>query len=336
MAGFEQLRREYVALLQRPHTDAELGAMEARKAASRTHFDRVSAAYRAQTERKKAAVAAVWDALAADSPAAGPLEPAAGDAEQASLLVDGAGSRAEPGPATVAAPQPPGAGGPANPESSLSDPAVPSAEALQRARARDRARRALPPVPPYDDSDYEEGSPAGASSEGVLGLGSGGGGSHGSGSRAATERGRAGGEGRVKAGTRGVREPGSPGAGNPDGGGEFEAGAVLDARSAAELERLDTYQQAQEAYPAWEEELFGSPAGALNSPSFLQMVALSVQVQLQQTVDAGGEDMLVKSNRLHLTQTMRNQERLQGHEQASWGLCGRYNSIVLPVACMIC
>lgn len=46
------------------------------------------------------------------------------------------------------------------------------------------------------------------------------------------------------------------------GGGEFEAAAGPDVRSAAELTALDTFRHAEEEYPKWEEELFGSPAGA--------------------------------------------------------------------------
>lgn len=256
VAAFERVTREYVALLQRPHHNLELRAMEARKAASRAHFDRAAAAYRAQTERKKATVAAALNARASDAPAAGSPVPAAGGAEQAPPSAEALGSRAELGL------EAPAASSRADPVTPPPNPAAPSAEALAHARARDRARRPPPPVAPYDDSDYDEGPPAAASSEVVSRPGSGSAASGGSGGRAASERGRAGGEGRARGAARAGRERGSPRAKNPSSGGEFEAGAALDARSAAELGRLDTYEQAQEAYPAWEEELFGSPAGA--------------------------------------------------------------------------
>lgn len=45
-------------------------------------------------------------------------------------------------------------------------------------------------------------------------------------------------------------------------GGEFEAGEELDTHSAAELAGLDTFQQAEQGFPKWEEEQFGGPAGA--------------------------------------------------------------------------
>ncbi|KAK9837294.1 hypothetical protein WJX81_004198 [Elliptochloris bilobata] len=77
--------------------------------------------------------------------------------------------------------------------------AGPSAKALQSARVRDRARRPAPPVPPYDDTDYEEGDPGESGHQALLG--------------------------------------------------------------AAALAHLDTFQQAEEEFPAWEEELFGGPAG---------------------------------------------------------------------------
>lgn len=262
-AAFDRATREYVALLQRPHHGLELRAMEARfRAAAGAHFQSVAAAHRAQTRRNKAAVAAALKARAGDASAAGSPEPAARDAEQAPPSAEGLGSRAELGLQPAAAPQAPGAGSRAGPGARSANPAAPSAEALQGARARDRARRPPPPVAPYDDSDYEEGGPAVASSEGAPRPGLASDGSGGSGSRAASERGRADGEGRVRAATSAGRGRGSPGAAKPGGGGEFEAGAALDTRSAAALERLDTYEQAQEAYPAWEEELFGSPAGA--------------------------------------------------------------------------
>ena len=277
VAGFEQVAREYIALLQQPHTDAELRAMEARKAASRAHFNRVLAAYRAQMQREMAAAGAARDARGGDSSTAGLAKPAASDAEQAlSSLeehalrsaaiwsrIDELRERAVQRAATSGAPaasasQAAGAGSPAGPGPSPSTPTTPTFEALQRARARDRARR-----PAYDDSDYEEESPAGASSGGVLRPGSGGMGARGGGVGRASALDRAGGEDRVRAGVRGGREPGRPGAGKPGGGREFEAGAGLDARSAAALARLDTFQQAEEEFPAWEEELFGSPAGAM-------------------------------------------------------------------------
>ena len=161
------------------------------------------------------------------------------------------------------APQPPEDGSPAAvPAGSgpAAGPAAaaPSVKALRDARARDAARR---PVLPYDDSDYveEEGpghrGPAneagpGARRAGARGAEAGAGGRERGVERAPAASGDGGGGGS------------GSGGGGGGGGGEFEAGVGPDARSAAELTALDTFRHAEEEYPKWEEELFGSPAGA--------------------------------------------------------------------------
>jgi len=181
---------------------------------------------------------------------------------------DGAGAPASPAgaaPAAQAGPRPGGAPSASNapvppqlpkdggaaavpagsgPAAGPAAAAAPSVKALRDARARDAARR---PVLPYDDSDYDE--------------------EEGAGRRGAASRARPGarraGAGGAEAGAGG-REGGveAPPAAPGGGGGEFEAGAGPDARSAAELTALDTFRHAEEEYPKWEEELFGSPAGA--------------------------------------------------------------------------
>jgi len=156
------------------------------------------------------------------------------------------------------APQPPEDGSPAAVPAGAGPAAgpaaaAPSVKALRDARARDAARR---PMLPYDDSDYDEEE--GPGRRGAAGAVAPAAGAVAPGARRGGVRGVEAGAGGRDGG--GERAPVAASGGG--GGGEFEAAAGPDVRSAAELTALDTIRHAEEEYPKWEEELFGSPAGA--------------------------------------------------------------------------